>query len=250
MVNEYNVIMLSYNTCNLTKSAISHILNNSYYRPNIYVLDNNSTDESVEMLNDYKNKNLIKNLITSKDNLGFGKGNNLIFNNIEEHTPITLFINSDTEVCVSFDRQPINLLLNNHHLGVIGCSSDNVGAINNPQRIKVQENNGEFINNQGYIKKFSSNSLVELDRFSGFAFFIKSELFKTLKGFDEDFKLFFEDDDLSIRVKEKGYRIYCCYQSYVKHYMSQSQKNIDSEKIFQESKQIFMKKHPNAWTAR
>ena len=250
MVDNYDVIMLSHNTCNLTISAINHILNNSYYKPNIYVLDNDSRDNSVEMLTEYKNKNLIKNLIASKDNMGFGKGNNIIFNAINEHADITLFINSDTEASANFDRQAINLLLNNHHIGVIGCSSDNVGAINNPQRIKLLNNNGEYINSQGYIKKFSSSPLMELDRFSGFAFFIKSELYKTLNGFDENFKLFFEDDDLSIRVKEKGYKIYCCYQSFVRHYMSQSQKNIDSEKIFQESKQIFLKKHPKEWVIR
>lgn len=245
----YDVIMLSHNTKEITKKAIEELHLNTYNAFNLYVLDNNSTDGSIEMLKEFESKKLLT-LILSDKNLGFGKGNNLIFNSIQKHNNITLFINSDTEVSQYFDKQPLNFLIDNRIAGIVGSSSDNVGAIDNPQRIKVIDKD-TYINYKGYENKFSSNNIIEIDRVSGFCFFIKTELYKLLNGFDENFFAYFEDDDLSIRVKDKGYKIYCIYKSFVKHIMSASSKNqTENERIFQDSKRYFLSKYPNATTAR
>ncbi|HNQ19758.1 MAG TPA: glycosyltransferase [Bacteroidales bacterium] len=247
----YDVCMLSYNTKDKTKKAIDSLIENSFYKIRIHVLDNNSSDGSQEMLKGYEKIGAIDTLILSEVNLGFGKGNNKIFNAIKEPENIILFINSDTEVSRDFDKRAVPFLLDNHSVGVVACSGDNIGALENPQRIEFI-NDREYITKKNIVHSLDSFYYAPIDRFSGFAFFIKTTLFKNIGGFDEDFKAYFEDDALSIEVKKRGKNIVVVYDAYVKHFMGASTANNPeiAEQLFQESKRIFLKKYPNEWTAR
>ncbi len=247
----FDICMLSYNTKELTKKAINTLIENSYHDIRIHILDNNSKDGSQEMLSVYKNIGYISTLILSDVNLGFSAGNNMLFNNINNPEDIILFINSDTEVSKNFDKKAVPFLIDNHIMGVVACSGDNIGAADNPQRIDILDND-MYLTKKGIAHSFKHFNYSPIDRFSGFAFFIKSKLFKDIGGFDEDFKAYFEDDALSIEVKKRGKNIVVVYDAYVKHIMGASTATNPeiAEQLFQESKQIFLKKYPNEWTAR
>jgi GT2 family glycosyltransferase len=228
---KYNIIMLSYNTNELTKNAIIKLHENSFHGFNLFVLDNNSNDGSQAMLFDlYRNK-LIDGLILNNKNSGFGRSNNIVFNTFNNNLKHTLFINSDTVVSENFDEHIFNWFIDN--VGVVACSGDNIGAVNNPQR-----NNNK-------------TGIIELERFSGFAFFILNSLFKKLNGFDEQFFCYFEDDDLSIRVTKEGYKIICDYSCFVHHEMGKSNSDLKAhELIFQDSRAKFLQKWPKAEVVR
>lgn len=55
-----------------------------------------------------------------------------------------------------------------------------------------------------FRRKILGNKTEKLDWFAGVFLIIKSTFFKELKGFDQDFFMYLEDTDLSLRVKEKG----------------------------------------------
>jgi GT2 family glycosyltransferase len=247
----FDVCMLSYNTKDLTKKAIDTLIENSYHDIRIHVLDNNSSDGSQEMLSAYKNIGYINTLILSEANLGFGAGNNKLFNSIINPEDVVLFINSDTEVSKNFDKRAVPFIIDNHNIGAVGCSGDNIGSLENPQRIELLDNN-EYLTKKNMKHNFNNFYYAPIDRVSGFAFFIKSKLFKEIGGFDEDFKAYFEDDALSIEVKKRGKNIVVVYDAYVKHLMGASTASNPeiAEQLFQESKKIFMQKYPNEWTAR
>ena len=72
---DVSIILVSYNTKDLTLNCIKSILsktNNLSYE--IFVVDNNSQDKTIEAIKDeYSNIKIIQN----QKNLGFGAANNL-----------------------------------------------------------------------------------------------------------------------------------------------------------------------------
>lgn len=99
-----SVIILSYNTKDLTRDCIKAIfqeyekeLRNGFFE--IVLVDNDSKDNSVDAIFNFQssisNKNSIK-VIKNKENFGFSKGNNIGAENASGE--YFLFLNSDTEI--------------------------------------------------------------------------------------------------------------------------------------------------------
>lgn len=57
----------------------------------------------------------------------------------------------------------------------------------------------------------------EVDAICGVSLFIRDDVFRKAKGFDEGFFAYFEDTDLSLRVRQKGYEIVYCPNSSIRH---------------------------------
>lgn len=91
---DVSVIIVSYNTCQMTKECIESIVNNtrdiSY---EIIVSDNASVDGSVEMI---KTEFPEIFLIENDKNLGFGAANNIAIDNA--HGKYLFLLNSDTKL--------------------------------------------------------------------------------------------------------------------------------------------------------
>ena len=70
-------IILNYNTAEEIISLLNSLKNQKWFsKIKIYIVDNNSQDNSIELLREYK-KDIDFELIISNENLGFAKGNNL-----------------------------------------------------------------------------------------------------------------------------------------------------------------------------
>lgn len=61
------------------------------------------------------------------------------------------------------------------------------------------------------------SEMEEVDAISGAAFAVRASVFRALQGFDEDFFLFMEDTDLSLRVRLSGLRCILVPSSIVLH---------------------------------
>ena len=94
-MNQVSVIIVNYNTKELTKNTIQSVINKTQgIDYDIIVVDNNSQDGSVEELkNTFQNKITI---IESKQNLGFGRANNLAIKQVKGK--YVFLLNSDTEL--------------------------------------------------------------------------------------------------------------------------------------------------------
>ncbi len=77
-VNKYvNICMVTFNRLEFTKPAIASILEFTCYPPVITVVDNGSTDGTVEYLQALKYEGIITNLVLLKENVGVAKASNL-----------------------------------------------------------------------------------------------------------------------------------------------------------------------------
>jgi len=112
-----SIIIVSWNTCELTlkcvKSVFKYLENINF---NIYIVDNNSSDNTVvelEKLN-YKNLYIIKN----KNNLGFAKANNQA---IKQATgDFILLLNPDTEFIDDSIIKLIDFAETDSKIGIVG----------------------------------------------------------------------------------------------------------------------------------
>ncbi len=192
----------------------------------------NSNDEKLkeEIHSKYENVECI----LSKENLGYGAGNNLGLSKVE--TSYALIVNPD----VTLDNDTVNkffLRINNlRDFGIIAPISQNE---------KYKNFN---INEDKEIK--------EVDNVKGFAMFLNMKNLKQINFFDENFFLYFEEIDLCRRLKENNSKIFIDPTIKVSH-LGGTSHNLEIEKPMELSRNwhwmwstfYFHKKHYGYLTA-
>ncbi len=177
----------------------------------IYVADNNSTDDSIAFLKEhYPQVRIIQNEI----NGGYAKGYNDALKHVD--ADIYALVNSDIEVTENW-LKPIRAAF----------QEDDKTAIIQPKLLDYKDKSkfeyagaaGGFVDFMGYPfcrgRIFMSleqdqgqfNDVADIFWASGACFFIKSEVYHQLGGFDEQYFAHQEEIDLCWRVQNEGYSI-------------------------------------------
>lgn len=95
-----------------------------------------------------------------------------------------------------------------------------------------------------WLKDWDHTALKEIEVCPGTAFMISRKLFNKISGFDEKFFLYFEEDDVSNRVRKLGYKIFILAKAKIFHEVGASTKQLrNSNKIFSRSRFLYFKKH-------
>ncbi|MGL4108640.1 glycosyltransferase [Clostridium sp. LP20] len=216
-VNNYSIVILTYNNLDYTKICIDSIkrysCNEDY---EIIVVDNNSTDGTVEWLRDQSGIKYILN----NENKGFPTGCNQGIEFAEKGNDIFL-LNNDT---VIMPNSIFNLrmgLYSEESVGATGSVSNKVSYYQ-----EIEEIYDDF---DGYMNFSLINNIVNEDFYEeriklvGFAMLIKRNALDKVGLLDERFTPGnFEDDDLSLRILREGYKLLLCKDSYIHHFGSVS----------------------------
>ena len=221
--------MLNLNTIEYTEEAINSIKHHTGYPYELIVVDNGSKDDSVNILKRLNKNKIIDKLVISKKNLGFAGGNNL---GLKEATgDYVAFINNDVIVSPNWLGKLIKVLEDDEKTGAVGPVSNNVGGIDFPQRVK-------FINEKEGI-------IEEIPRLSGFCVVFPKRVLNEIGNWDERFfPGFFEDDDMCIRLHEKGYKLKYCGDSFIHHKMQSTfvKNDLNGNEIYKKNKERFEQK--------
>ena len=209
MKDKASVIIVTYNSKMYLKSCIGSIMKQDYPFE-IIVVDNCSTDDTVEFIR--ANFSSVKT-IESKNNLGYGAGNNLGIKHAEGEYIVIL--NPDTVVEDGWLKELIKPLKEEK-------------LITTP---KILMYDSSAINTCGLISHFTglpftrelgveSNAHQKPEYVSGFCgccFAMRREGFIELGGFDENFFMYNDDADLSWRMHLKEFKILFVPTSIVRH---------------------------------
>ena len=210
-------VILSFNTIDYTKTCIDSIRNTCYNKCyEIIVVDNASTDGSVEWLSEQEDIILIKN----SENKGFPAGCNQGIKAASPDSDIFL-LNNDT------------ILLENSLFWLrIGLYNDeNVGATGS---VTNYASNEQIVGEQyktldEYIRYGTSINIPDLNPYEEkaylvmFAMLIKRTCLNTIGLLDEIFTPGnFEDNDYGLRIMNNGYKSILCHNSYIYHFGSKS----------------------------
>lgn len=107
MNKQTHIILVNYNGYKDTIECIKSLKNLKYNNYKIIIVDNASSDNSINELNQYVSKNII--LLKSDKNIGFSGGNNIgIRYAIDNGAEYIMLLNNDTEVEPNFLEYMIN----------------------------------------------------------------------------------------------------------------------------------------------
>jgi len=216
------VVVLAWNYYNHTKRCLESLRTVEYDNLNVLVVDNNSSDKTSENI---KKDFPEFNILTLSKNLKFSGGNNEGVNHLNpEKDDFIIFLNNDTIVSKNFVKKLINPLL-----------EDKKAIISTPKILYSSNINkiwyaGGVVNLWfGIIKHIGIRDFdgpkysfkTKTDYASGCCFCIKFDDFRKLY-FDNDFSMYCEDVDLSLRARKMNRFILYVPDSVILHNVSQT----------------------------
>ena len=210
-----SIIVINYNTKDLTLKCIDSIFkeykkeieNGSF---ELILIDNASPDGSGKKLLDlFKNKNGIT-FIESKENLGFGGGNNKAAKIARGE--YLLFLNSDTEVLDGGLLGMIEFLGKNERTGILGARLENIDGSNQKSAVKFYNLPNLFLMLLGFerfgLLRTSPAKISRVDWVSGASLMIRNDLFEKLGGFDKNLFMYIEDMELCYRAQKANFDVF------------------------------------------
>ena len=210
-MKDYNISgsIVVYNKPDDACKTVEAVLKHTDSNFSLYVIDNASPDR----INETLKKRFSANYIDLPENIGFGRGHNKVLDKIDSkyHFVINpdILINENTIniLCDFMDTHPDvaiacpKVLHPDGSLQYIAKRRPSLMAlvsrrIRLPFLRKLEDN---------YLgKDLDQNSDFEVDFCTGCFFVRRTDVFKEIGGFDEDYFLYFEDADITMRAKQKG----------------------------------------------
>ena len=216
------VVILNWNGRKFLEQFLPSLIQNTQdENTQIVIADNNSSDDSIEFLN--KNYPSIRQIIFDK-NYGFTGGYNQALKQIE--AKYFVLLNSDIEVTQNWLNPLVNLLESDN---TIATCQPKIRSFHQKEYFEYAGAAGGFIDKYGYpfcrgrildtVEKDMNqyNDIKDIFWASGACMLIRSDIFKQLNGFDDDFFAHMEEIDLCWRIKTAGHRIVYNPESVVFH---------------------------------
>jgi GT2 family glycosyltransferase len=220
------IVIVNWNTYKLTRSCIVSLNKCIHKNFEIFLVDNNSSDESVEKLKkEFKDLHFILN----NKNTGFCKANNQAIEKILSKNTFNfiMLLNSDTEVSPFFIKPLIDTFKSNEKIGAVQPL-----ILNWSDKSTIWKYEGDINRTFGITSHRNKNKIFLDEKMksytewaSGCCIFTTPSIFKEVGLFDEIFFAYYEDVDWSIRLKKQNYLIALSKLSEVYHHESGSSKS-------------------------
>ncbi len=201
-----SVIIVNYNGKPLLEKCLESLFKINYDNFEVIIVDNNSTDNTIEFVTkDYPSIIIIK----LDSNKGFAEPNNIAAKIAKGN--FLLFLNNDTIVTTNFISEMIKVIENDKKIAI--CQSL---LLKSDDTI---DSSGDFIDDLGvcYNSKSIQHEVQEISSARGASMLIQKNIFDELDGFDEIFFATFEDVDLGWRSWILDYKTVLVPQSIVYH---------------------------------
>jgi len=253
---ELSIIIVNWNTSKLLRNCLYSIFETiKRNKFEIYVVDNNSSDNSVAMVKEeFKGVNLIIN----KENIGFARANNQSIKLSKGE--FVMVLNPDTILLPNAVDGMVDFLKSHKNIGAIGpkiLQADgkvsNVGARRFPNLLfeffNITSLNRQFPKSKLFGKYWMSfwdhNDLRQVECLTGACMIVRKKVIDNVGLLDENFFMYSEDIDWCYRIKKGGWDIYYYPEAEIMHLNGQSskQKPIKSELEYYRSKYKYFKKH-------
>jgi len=231
---DISVIIVSYNTADLTVACLESVFASQRISYEVLVVDNASKDESVKII---RKKFPSVRLIANENNRGFGAANNQALRECKGRHVV--FLNPDTTVepesfytmAAFMDAHPKVGLAGPKVLNPDGTRQDSVSYRYPGHRYGAAD-----------LGVLPGNIACVL----GACQIASARLLRELGGFDEDFFLYGEDQDICLRVRKRGFEIGVIGDAVIMHHGGQSERHNLPEDVLRKKilgEYLFYKKH-------
>ena len=268
------IVIVNYNVCDHLRTCLRSIEASRLDQiPDVWVVDNASTDGSLEMV---RREFPWVRAREAGGNLGFARANNRALREIlgdarERGLPrYVLLLNPDTELPPMALAEMVAFMESHPEAGAAGPKlvlAD--GSLDLACRRGFPTPEVAFYRLTGLSQLFprsrrfgrynltflDPDDVVEVDSVVGAFMVVRGSLLKSVGLLDEAFFMYGEDLDWALRIKQAGWKVYYNGQTEVYHYKraSSRQRNVRSLVAFYEAMLIFFRKHyakRTAWPIR
>lgn len=254
---DVTISIVSYNTKGLLKRCLESIYKNAKgIRFEVIVVDNNSSDDSVKMLeNKFPQVKLIKNKVNkyytgaNNQSLKIAKGKYFVILNSD-----TYFVDNSIKKMVDYMEENPDVgacegleIYENGTLVPTGSKFSTplidfyeLSIIGN----KLKNNN---LINKYRLTEYDRKDIFEVDVGCDAFLMVRKKILDKIGGYDERFLLYYTENDLCLRIKKLGYRIVHFGNAKVIHTVSASVKKLGFKKmdIYYQDMLLYYRKHGN-----
>lgn len=228
---DLSILIVNWNSARYLKACLSSIYHEvKSIKFEVLVVDNASYDGSAQLVKDEFSQ---VTFIQSEKNLGFTRGNNLLFRQAQGRN--ILLLNPDTEIVGDAVQIMLKHLDRLPQAGAIGCRLvDAEGAVQTSilafPTIWNQLLDIEFLQ-----RRFPGSSLwnlrplyaesaapAEVEALAGACFMVKRHVFEQVGLMSEDYVMYGDDIELSYKIWKAGYKVFYINQSRVIHHEGKS----------------------------
>lgn len=216
------VVILNWNGADMLRKFLPSVVKRTNSDlAEVYVADNGSTDNSIDML---KSEFPSVGLISFKENYGFAGGYNKVMEYV--NAEYVVLLNSDVEVTERW-IEPVLAYMELHD-DVAACQPK-ILSFHDKSKFEYAGASGGFIDKYGYpfcrgrvfdsLETDNGQYDTPTDVFwaSGAAMFVRRKVYMEVGGLDSRFFAHMEEIDLCWRLLSRGYRLVCVPGSKVYH---------------------------------
>jgi GT2 family glycosyltransferase len=207
-----SVVIVNRNTAELLLRCLEHVFASDLAEPpEIIVVDNGSTDDSVKRVKKSYPQVII---IEAGRNLGFAAANNRAFEKATSR--FLLLVNTDAMLGKDCATRLVNLLEGDPLIGMAGPQLLNADGSAQTSFEAVPTLATETLN-RSLLKRLFPNKYPgkgrvftgpeSVETLIGAVMMIRRDALDELKGFDEDYFFFLEETDLAVRMRKAGWKV-------------------------------------------
>jgi len=236
-----SIVIVHYNTLDLLKRCLRSIYAQEYnFQFEVFVVDNAS-----KCFEGIESSFPLARVIRNKSNLGFSKANNQGLKSAAGE--YILFLNPDTEVLKGSIEKMIGFLESNPDVGVVGpklvypdgslqlsCRKFYTLRAILMRRLPFTSRlfNRKILLDHLMLDD-KSESMKDPDWLIAACVMLPKRVLDKIGGFDEGYKLYFEDVDLCYRIKKEGLRVaYYSESTVIHHHRRDSAKGFSKKTIW------------------
>lgn len=241
-----SIIMINYNTYELTKNAIESVIANTFgIEYEIILIDNDSPDKSGEKLKEYFSEEII--YIQASENLGTSKAFNIGVKNAKGE--FILWLNTDIIIRDNFVGKLYNYIVSHDDCGI--CGGNIIDSNYNPAHSfcmelpslkTVKRSFGIFriifnklFNIKGKREYNFTDTPKEVGYITGADMMVRKSILDDIGGFDEDIFMYAEETEFTYRMKKlTSYKAVCVPDAVMQHLEGSSfgDKSVFNERRF------------------
>ena len=220
-ISKVSIVVLTLNNLPLTRQCLESIeRHTARERYELIVVDNGSSDGTIDYLQQLQKQHEHIRVIANKTNRGFAAGNNQGIS-IARGDAI-LLLNNDTVVTAGWLERLSGVLEQYPDAGLAGPISN---CVSGPQQIS--EAGYDDLKELPAFARHWANAMagqsLEVTRLVGFCLLARREVIERIGGLDEQFGSGnFEDDDLCLRALSVGFKARIAQDAFVHHAGSQT----------------------------
>lgn len=202
-MSDISVIIPTWNGEKILKDCLNSLLEQTYQSFEVIVVDNNSTDGTLDMMEKFYPQVKVVQL---QKNYGFAKAINVGVR--QSNSKYVAFLNNDTVVDKDWIKELLDCIKRHSDAASVGCKILNFYERDILDGVGIEISEVGHGRSLGWGKKDVGQYDREVYIFgaTGGACLFVRDIFVELGMFDEDFFMYYEEVDLAFRAQFKGWR--------------------------------------------